>query len=153
MAKRKMTPADRIAKEFERLSPLGRDGMKSCTFGERMVFDVVSIRCGIDIDGFASAYQQDLTAADLAAFVDGLNRIEEHELAGAFQRGYDLLAKEKFYEDLDWGKVSDSTVAEIESIGETVDGHVPDHPKPRHPAHTDMSSAPTAKRLPTRRTN
>lgn len=120
MAKRKMTPADRIAKEFERLSPLGRDGLKSCPFAERMVFDVVSIRCASDIDGFASVYQQDLTEADLVAFVEGLRRMDESELADAFQGGYELLSKENFYSHMVWGKVSDSTTAEIEEIGEAI---------------------------------
>jgi len=115
-----MHATDRIVEEFNRLVALGRGGVAKRPVAERIVYCVVATRCEIDIDGFASAYQQDLNPGELAILVDGLNRIGESELAGEFRRGFDLLKQDGFYEHMNWNEVSDSVKAEIEAIGERV---------------------------------
>ena len=117
-----MDATDRIVEEFDRLVALGRDGVARRPAAERIVYYIVATRCEIDIDGFASVYEQDLNPAELAILVDGLTQIGETELAGEFHRGFVLLKQHGFYEHMNWNKVSDSVKAEIEAIGERV-GH------------------------------
>src|SRR2546425_5062165 len=112
-----MDATDRIVKEFDRLVALGRHGVTARPLTEQIVYYVVATRCEIDIDGFASVYEQDLNPAELAILVDGLNQIGENELASEFRRGFDLLNADGFFEHMNWNKVSDSAKAEIDAIG------------------------------------
>ncbi len=115
-----MDATDRIVEEFNRLVALGRDGVAKRPAADRIVYFVVATRCEIDIDGFASVYEQDLNPSELAILVEGLNQIGERELAREFRRGFDLLDADGFYEHMNWNKVSDSVKAEIEAIGKRV---------------------------------
>jgi hypothetical protein len=69
---------------------------------------------------FTSVYEQDLNPAELATLVEGLDQINEQELAGAFRRGFELLDADGFYRHMNWDKVSDFVKAEIELIGEGI---------------------------------
>ena len=82
----------------------------------RIVFCVVATRCEIDINGFASVYEQCLNHEELALLVDGLNQIGESDLAGEFRCGFDLLKQDGFYEHMNWNLVSDLAKAEIKAI-------------------------------------
>jgi hypothetical protein len=115
-----MDATDRIAETYDRLVALGPGGIATRSVAERIVFYVVATRCFIDIDGFASVYEQDLNQGEIAILVEGLNRIGEDELAEEFGRGFELLKRDGFYEHMNWDKVSDSVRAEIEAIGEKV---------------------------------
>jgi hypothetical protein len=115
-----MDATDRIVEEFNRLVALGRDGVARRPAAERIVYYVVATRCEIDIDGFASVYQQDLNPAELAILVDGLNQVGEKELAREFGRGFDLLNADGFYGHMNWNRVSESVKAEIDAIGERI---------------------------------
>ena len=117
---RQMNAAERIVEEFDRLVALGRSGVAICPPAERIVYYIVATRCEIDIDGFASVYEQDLNSTELGILVDGLNQISEGELASEFHRGFELLEADEFYEHLNWNKVSDSVKAEIDAIGKRI---------------------------------
>jgi hypothetical protein len=86
-----MEVTDRIVEEFNRLVALGRGGVAQCSSAERVVCYVVATRCEIDIDGFASVYEQDLNPAELTILVNGLQQIGENVLADAFHSGLTLL--------------------------------------------------------------
>lgn len=49
---------DRIAEEFNRLVALGPDVVATRSRAEQIIFYVVATRCEIDINGFASVYEQ-----------------------------------------------------------------------------------------------
>jgi hypothetical protein len=115
-----MDATDRIVDEFNRLVSLGRNGVSSRPFAERAVYYIVATRCEIDIDGFESVYEQDLSPAELAILVKGLDQIGENELASEFRRGYELLNADGFYEHLNWNRISPSVRREIVAIGERV---------------------------------
>jgi hypothetical protein len=115
-----MDAPDHIVEEFDRLAALGRTGVARRPAAERVVYYVVATRCEIDIDGFSSVYEQDLNAEELATLVDGLNQIDEKELAREFRLGFDLLKADGFYGHMNWDKVSDSVKAEIDAIGERI---------------------------------
>jgi hypothetical protein len=115
-----MDATGRIVEEFNRLVALGRGGIAQRPAAERIVYYVVATRCEIDIDGFASVYEQDLNAAELAILVDGLNQIGESELADEFDHGFGLLKQDGFYEHMNWNNVSESVKADIEGIGQRV---------------------------------
>jgi hypothetical protein len=116
-----MTDAtNRIVEEFERLVALGRDGVVTRPLAERIVYYVVATRCEIDIDGFASVYEQALDAAEIKALIDGLERIGEAELAAEFRRGFELLESDGFYIHMNWNKVAPGVRADIDAIGERV---------------------------------
>jgi len=116
-----MDPSDeRIAMEFNNLIDLGRDEVNTMSFAHRAIFYIVATRCEIDIDGFSSVYEQDLTAAELATLVAALEVIGESDLATAFDRGYRLLEQDGYYNHLNWNLVPPETMAQIELIGKQV---------------------------------
>jgi hypothetical protein len=115
-----MDATDRIVEEFDRLVALGRDGVATRSLAERIVYYVVATRCEIDIDGFASVYEQDLNPAELEVLINGLRGIGEGELAAEFRRGFEALESDGFYAHLNWNKVSPDVKAEIDAIGERV---------------------------------
>ncbi len=115
-----MDATDRVANEFERLVALERDRIAKRPARERFLYHVVAARCEMDINGFASLYEQLLNPAELATLVEGLNQIAESELAGEFRRGFELLDTDGFYAHRNWHKVSDSVKTEIDAIGERV---------------------------------
>ncbi len=90
----------RIVEEFNRLVAMGREGVATRPVAERIVFYVVATRCEIDIDGFASVYEQDLNPGELTILISGLSQIGESELAGEFRCGFDLLKRDGFYEHM-----------------------------------------------------
>lgn len=116
----RMNSTDRIVEEFNRLVALGRDRVATRPTADRVVYYVVAARCEIDIDGFASVYEQDLNPRELAILIDGLSQIGESDLAGEFLRGFELLKQDGFYEHMNWNRLSDTTKGEIEAIGERV---------------------------------
>jgi hypothetical protein len=115
-----MNATDRIVEEFDRLVALGRDGVAKRPLAERIVYYVVATRCEIDINGFASVYEQDLSPAELEVLIHGLQRIGEAELAAEFRRGFESLDSDGFYGHMNWNKVSPTVKAEIDAIGERV---------------------------------
>lgn len=115
-----MDAADRIIEEFDRLVSLGNDGVAKRPTSERILYYVVITRCTKDIGGFATVYEQELTAAELVVLIQGLEDIDEHELAGEFRRGFELLEQSGFYEHMNWTMVPDSVATEIEAIGKRV---------------------------------
>jgi hypothetical protein len=115
-----MNASKRIAVEFDRLVALGQDGVAQRPMEERIVYYVVATRCEIDIDGFASVYEQDLNATELEILIKGLDRIGESALATEFRRGYELLTAEGFYAHMNWNKVSWSVKSEIDAIGKII---------------------------------
>ena len=115
-----MNASNRIAVEFERLVALGRNGVALRPMEERIVYYVVATRCEIDFDGFASVYEQDLSATELEILVEGLDRIGESALATEFRRGYELLKAEGFSNHMNWNKVLSSVKSKIDAIGERV---------------------------------
>ena len=115
-----MDATDRIVEEFNRLVALGRDGVATRPLAERTVYYVVATRCEIDIDGFASVYEQDLNPAELEVLINGLQRIGEAELAEEFRRGFEALSSDGFYGHMNWNKVSQTAKAQIHAIGERV---------------------------------
>lgn len=115
-----MDATDRIAEEFDRLVIMGRDGVAQRPVSERIVYYVVATRCLIDIDGFASVYEQDLNPTEIATLIGGLSQIGETELADAFSRGFELLKHDGFYKHMNWNMVSDPVKSEIEMIGTRV---------------------------------
>ena len=112
--------SDRIVEEFDRRVGLGRHGVASRPLAERVVYYVVATRCFIDIDGFASVYEQDLGREELALLVDGLNKIEESELAEEFRRGFEMLDAHGFDAHRNWNNVAESIKAEIDEIGKRI---------------------------------
>jgi len=116
-----MDATDRIVEEIDRLVALGRDGVAARPLSEQIVYYVVATRCEIDIDGFASVYEQDVNPAELEVLINGLRRIGEAELAADFRRGLELLEMDGFYTHMNWNKVSLLVKAEIDAIGERVD--------------------------------
>jgi len=115
-----MDPNDRIVDEFNRLVALGRDRVAMRPLAEQIVYYVVATRCEIDINGFASVYEQDLNPAELEVLIDGLERIGEVELAAHFRRGFETLQSDGFYDHKDWNKLSLAVAAEIDEIGERI---------------------------------
>jgi hypothetical protein len=115
-----MDATDRIVEEFDRLVAMGRDGVATRPLAERIVYYVVATRCEIDIDGFASVYEQDLNPAELDLLIAGLERIGEADIAAQFRRGFDLLKADGFYSHRDWNAVSPSVTEEIDAIGEWI---------------------------------
>lgn len=113
---RKMDATDRIAQIFDRLVQLGRNASE-LTMSERMVYYVVATRCEIDINGFASVYEQHLVPEEIKILIGGLERINERGLADEFQRGFDVLKSDGFYEHMNWNLVSDTVKSEIDMIG------------------------------------
>ena len=103
-----MDAADRIIEEFDRLVSLRNDGVAKRPTSERILYYVVITRCTKDIGGFATVYEQELTAAELVVLIQGLEDIDEHELAGEFRRGFELLKQSGFYEHMNWTMVPDS---------------------------------------------
>jgi hypothetical protein len=115
-----MDATDRIVEEFDRLVALGRNGVATQPLAERIVFYIVATRCEIDIDGFASVYEQELNAAEIEVLIDGLQRIGEAELAAEFQRGFELLESDGFYTHMNWNNIAPSVKTDIDAIGERV---------------------------------
>lgn len=115
-----MNAIDRIAKVFHRLVAMGRTGVAARPLAEQIVYYVVATRCEIDIDGFASVYEQYLDPAELEILIAGLERIGEVELAAEFRRGYESLKTDGFYSHLNWNNVSFSAKADIDAIGKRV---------------------------------
>ncbi len=115
-----MNATDRIVEEFDRLVTLGRSGVATRPSAERVVYYVVSTRCEIDINGFASVYEQGLNPTELAILVDGLRQLGKKKLVNEFQQGFKMLERDGFYEHLNWNKVADSVKAEIDVIGERI---------------------------------
>jgi hypothetical protein len=115
-----MDATDRIVNEFNRLVEIGREGVAARPFAEQVVYYVVATRCEIDIDGFASVYEQNLNPAEISILVDGLNRMGESEIAAEFRRGFELLNRIGFFDHMNWNLVSDSIKAEIDAIGERI---------------------------------
>ncbi|HWE95315.1 MAG TPA: hypothetical protein VG269_15215 [Tepidisphaeraceae bacterium] len=117
---RQMDAIDRIVEEFDRLVALGRDGVATRPLAERIVYYVVATRYEIDIDGFMSVYEQDLSPAELELLINGLQRIGEPELATEFRHGLESLDSEGFYGHMNWNKVSPTVKAEIDAIRERI---------------------------------
>jgi len=115
-----MDATDRIVEEFNRLVAIGRDGVAARSLPERIVYYVVATRCEIDIDGFASVYEQDLNPAELELLISGLERIDEADVAAQFRRGFEALKADGFYAHINWNKVSPDVKAEIDAIGEHI---------------------------------
>ena len=115
-----MDATDRIVEEFDRLVALGRDGVAARPPAERIVYYVVATRCEIDIDGFASVYEQDLNPAELEVLIKGLQRVGEPDLAAEFRRGFELLQSDGFYAHMNWNKVASRVKADIDAIGDRV---------------------------------
>ncbi len=113
---KKMDATDRIAQIFDRLVELGRNSSE-LTVSERIVCYVVSTRCDIEINGFASVYEQHLVPEEIEILIDGQDRINEGSLADEFQRGYDVLKSDGFYKHMNWNLVSDAVKSEIAMIG------------------------------------
>ncbi len=65
-----MDSTTRIITEFDRLLNLGRDSIASRPIAEQVVYYVVAARCEIDINGFASLYEQLLKRAELDVLHD-----------------------------------------------------------------------------------
>lgn len=110
----------RIVEVFDRLVALGRSGVATRPVAERVVYYIVATRCEIDIDGFASVYEQDLSSLELEILIDGLHRIDEEALASEFHRGLTIVTADGFYEHLNWNKVSPPVKNEIDAIGERI---------------------------------
>jgi len=110
----------RIVEEFDRLVAMGRGGVSKRPLAEQVVYYVVATRCEIDINGFASVYEQGLSLAELELLVGGLQKIGEGELAAEFRRGIELLKSDGFYRHMNWNKVSPEVEAQIDAIGERV---------------------------------
>lgn len=115
-----MDAIDRIVSEFNRLVAMGRAGVALQPPAERVVYYVVATRCLIDIDGFASVFEQDLDPLELGVLINGLRQIGESDLAGEFQRGFQLLTDDGFYSHMNWLKVSRGVKDEIDAIGKRV---------------------------------
>jgi hypothetical protein len=115
-----MDPADRIITEFYRLHALGRDAISSRPIAEQIVYHVVAARCEIDINGFASLYEQLLNPPELDVLINGLIRINEPDLAAELRRGFELLKSDGFYDHMNWIKVSPAVKAQIDAIGKPV---------------------------------
>jgi hypothetical protein len=111
-----MDATERIAQIYDRLVQLGRNASEFSS-SERVVYYVVATRCEIDINGFASVYEQQLAPEEIEILIDGLDRINERSLADEFQRGYDVLKTDGFYEHMNWNLVSDTVKSEIIMIG------------------------------------
>src|SRR5689334_5683059 len=101
-----MNPADRIGELFDRLLALGRHAIVERPAAEQIVYYVVATRCEIDIDGFASVYEQALKPNELEILVGGLRQIGEDELAAHFLDGFELLKATAFYPEMNSKKVS-----------------------------------------------
>lgn len=115
-----MDATDRIVAEFDRLVTMGQGAVAKQSFGERVIYYVVATRCEIDIDGFASVYEQGLKPSELDILISGLRHLGEAELANEFHHGFKLLQADDFYSHLNWNKVSDSVKNQIAAIGERI---------------------------------
>jgi hypothetical protein len=115
-----MDATNRIDEVFDRLVALGRNGVVARPLAERIVYYIVATRCEIDINGFASVYEQELNPAELEVLIDGLQRIGEAELAAEFRRGFELLESDGYYAHMNWNKVAPRVKASIDAIGERV---------------------------------
>lgn len=89
-------------------------------FADKVVYYVVATRCEIDINGFSSIYEQGLNSHELALLVDGLNKLDEMDLARQFASGLQLLQSEGFYTHMNWDQVPAAVKVEIGVIGERV---------------------------------
>jgi hypothetical protein len=90
-----MDATDRIVEEFARLVALGRDGVAARPQAERIVYYVVATRCEIDLGGFASVFEQGLSAAELELLIHGLQQMGEGELVAEFRRGFEVLESDE----------------------------------------------------------
>jgi hypothetical protein len=115
-----MDAINRIVSEFNRLVALGRAGIALEPPARRVVYYVVATRCSIDIDGSASVFEQDLDPLELEVLINGLRQIGESDLAGEFQRGFQLLKDDGFYSHMTWLNVSRRVKDEIDAIGKRV---------------------------------
>ena len=115
-----MDAADQIVELFDRLVELEPDERAARPLEEQIIFLVVAARGEIDINGFASVYEQLLGPVDLALMAGGLDHIGERELAEEFCKAHALLESDGFYRHGDWAKVSTGTKLEIDRIGSRV---------------------------------
>ena len=83
-------PSQRIADHFGELVRRTPSG-PSWSHGDEVVWHVVSTRCEIDMNGFASVFEQCLDRNDVAFLVAALEELEEPELARAFAAADRLL--------------------------------------------------------------
>ena len=95
-----MDATNRIVEEFNRFVALGRDQMLTLPHQERVVFFIVATRCEIDMEGFASVFEQALSQTELAILIAGLQGIGEQELSAEFARGLEMLVEAGYYEHL-----------------------------------------------------
>jgi hypothetical protein len=88
---------------------------------EQVVFYVVATRCEIDINGFASVFEQLLTATEARFLVRALNEIGASDLASCFQEAITEMEAAGFELGNDrMANYSTDLDSRIESIGQKV---------------------------------
>jgi hypothetical protein len=115
-----MNASDRIVEEFNRLVAIGQDRIPDQPHAERVVYFVVATRCEIDMEGFASVFEQAFKPSELRILVEGLHSLGEKYLADEFARGFELLRLEGFYDHMNWNRVSAGAKQQIAQIGERI---------------------------------
>ena len=101
-----MDAADRIVEEFNRLVALGRESIRGCSLQEQFVYYVVTVRCEIDMNGFADVFVQCLDPTEVGIFLVALDTLEERPLADEFRRAFECIRREGFYDHGDWNRLS-----------------------------------------------
>ena len=83
-------PSQRIADHFDELVRKTPGG-PPWSHGDEVVWHVVSTRCEIDMNGFASVFEQCLDRNDVAFLITAFEELEEPDLARAFAAAQSLL--------------------------------------------------------------
>lgn len=95
------TSAEKVADEFDKIiTKCDSNGRPSgLSYFERVIYYVVSVRCEMDMNGFASVFEQLLTKEEFEFLIDALNDISEVNLANSFLEAKYLLEEINFYND------------------------------------------------------
>src|SRR5579885_2689941 len=72
--------------------------MASFTHLERAIWFIVTMRCGMDIDGFGSIFEQSMTRDEIVEAIGYLRQLELTNVAVLFERAIALLDNNDFYE-------------------------------------------------------
>ena len=112
-----------VADYYTRLvDRVNASGVGHLSENDRIIWYIVSARCEKDMEGFDSIFIQFASETELPILIEGLNRIDEHELAALFKRAFQALQKAGFYArgTPSYYQLQGELADEIEQLGELI---------------------------------
>lgn len=67
---------------------------------DKIIYCIIMARCAMDMDGFASIWEQGLNELEALFLIDALKMLDEPELAECFNRCYRILKHAGFFDKL-----------------------------------------------------